>query len=168
MEDSMYQASIPVFVRALNNLDHILAKGMEHASENDIDPAVFFGARLAPDMFPLSRQVQVATDFVLRGTARLAGQDPESTADNEQTCSQLRERVAKAIETLQRYSRADIDGSENRRIELRLPIGDMTFQGRDFLHYFVLPNLYFHITTVYNILRHNGVKLGKPDFLGRP
>ncbi|MDH3588306.1 MAG: DUF1993 domain-containing protein [Gammaproteobacteria bacterium] len=163
---SMYQASVPVFKTALRNLDAILARGVQHAEEHDIDPAVLLEARLFPDMFTLCRQVQVASDFALRGACRLAGQEPKSTADTETTFGELRARIATALDTLDSYRPEQIDGSEERVIHLKLPIGEMDFDGKHFLQYFVLPNLFFHVTTAYNILRHNGVPLGKTDFLG--
>lgn len=166
MSISMYEASVPVLQRALSNLDAILVKAVDHAGRHDIDPAVLLDSRLYPDMFPLSRQVQLVTDFALRGACRLAGNEPASVADDEKTVDELRARIGGAIEQLGQYQPEQIDGSEGRQISLKLPIGDMTFDGKAFLQYFVLPNVYFHVTTAYNILRENGVPLGKPDFLG--
>lgn len=166
MSVSMYEASVPVLQRALRNLDGILDKGYEHAVRHDIDPAVLLNTRLYPDMFTLGRQVQLVTDFSLRGVCRLAGEEPVSVADDETTFDALRARIASAIEQLGAYGPEQIDGSETRQIHLKLPIGDMTFDGKTFLQYFVLPNVYFHVATAYNILRENGVPLGKTDFLG--
>ena len=166
MSISMYHSSVPVFKRALQNLDAILEKGVNHAENHDIDPAVLFDSRLYPDMFPLSRQVQIATDFALRGACRLAGQEPGSTPDNETSIAELRGRVAAALAKLDEYQPGQIDGSEDLAIHLKLPMGEMDFDGKTFLQYFVLPNLFFHVTTAYNILRHNGVALGKTDYLG--
>ena len=163
---SMYKASIPVFSRNLRNLDAILAKGAAHAEQHGIDPSVLINARLFPDMFPLVRQVQIATDIILRGAARLAGQEPASDPDNESSFDELRKRLDKALDTLESYKPEQIDGGEAREILLKLPSGEMKFDGQTFLLGFVLPNMYFHITTTYNILRHNGVPLGKTDYLG--
>ncbi|MFL5349638.1 MAG: DUF1993 family protein [Hyalangium sp.] len=167
MSLSMYQASIPVFVRMLNNLSAILGKAAAHAEAKKIDPSVFIRDRLAPDMLPLSFQVQTASDMAKGCAARLAGIQPPSFPDTEATFPELKERVAKTLAFLQTVSAAQIDGSEDRNITLRPGGGrEYRFVGQSYLLTFVLPNFYFHITTAYNILRHNGVELGKQDFLG--
>ena len=164
---SMYQASVPSFIRALNNLAGVLAKGAVHAESRKIDPSVLLGSRLYPDMFPLVRQVQIATDMVKGGAARLAGLEPPPYADTETSFAELQARIARTIEFLKTIKPEQIDGSETRAIALVNRFGTLNFVGIDYLNDFVLPNLYFHAATAYNILRHNGVELGKQDFLGR-
>ncbi|HEY8277486.1 MAG TPA: DUF1993 domain-containing protein [Methyloceanibacter sp.] len=163
---SMYQASIPVFIRALGNLSKILDKGGAFAEARKIDPSVLINSRLAPDMYPLSRQVQLASDFAVRGAARLAGVDIPSNPDVETTFAELQARIAKARDFVKTLSAAQIDGSETKK--LTIPVGgkELVFTGQDYLFNFVLPNLFFHNTAAYLILRHNGVELGKMDFLG--
>ncbi|MGD1976723.1 MAG: DUF1993 domain-containing protein [Gammaproteobacteria bacterium] len=167
MTISMYSASIPVCIRMLNNLVGILEKGAGHCRENDIDESVMVGARLFPDMFPLARQVQIASDIAKRGGARLAGLEPDAVEDNEKTFDELIERVRNVIAFLDTLEPEQIEGSEDRPITFRLRGSDVTMAGQVFLLNFVMPNVYFHITTAYDILRHNGVVLGKPDYLGR-
>lgn len=166
MSLSMYQASVPVFVSKLENLTAILDKAAAHAEAKKIDPAVFINARLAPDMFPLSRQVQIATDIVKGGAARLAGIDVPSFEDKETSFDELQARIAKTVAFLHSVTAEQIDGSEERKISLKFGSQEFHFSGQDYLLDFVLPNLYFHITTAYAILRHNGVAIGKKDFLG--
>ena len=166
MNLSMYQASIPTFIRALNNLSAILTKAEAHAAAKKIDPSVFINARLAPDMFPLSRQIQIASDGVKGCAARLAGIDVPSFADTETTFAELQTRIAKTITFLQSVTAAHIDGSEERAISLKVGPRELSFKGQDYLLSFVIPNVYFHITAAYAILRHNGVEIGKMDFLG--
>jgi len=166
MSLSMYQASVPVFIRLLGNLSAILDKAAAHAEAKKIDPSVFINARLAPDMFPLNRQVQIASDGVKSCAALLAGIEVPSYADTETTFPELQERIAKTVAFLQSVSAAQIDGSEDRTITLRRRDKETHFQGQPFLLTYVLPNFYFHLTTAYAILRHNGVELGKRDFLG--
>ncbi|MGH8352344.1 MAG: DUF1993 domain-containing protein [Pseudomonas sp.] len=166
MSLSMYQASIPVFVRQLGNLSAILGIAAAHAEAKKIDPSVFIDARLAPDMFPLSRQVQIACDGVKSGAALLAGLEAPSYADDETSLSELQERIAKTLAFLQGVDAAQIDGSEERTVTLRRRDKETHFQGQAFLLDHVLPNFYFHLTTAYAILRHNGVEIGKRDFLG--
>jgi uncharacterized protein len=168
MAISMYQASAPVLINSLRNLKNILQKAQAHAETKKIDPSVFVGARLAPDMFPLSRQVQIATDMSKSCVARLAGTEPPKWEDNEKTFEELYARIDKAIEYAKGFKAAQIDGSEERDVVLKSPRGEMKFKGQPFLAYFVLPNFFFHVTTAYNILRHNGVELGKMDFIGPP
>lgn len=163
---SMYQASIPVFERMLRNLSAILTKAAAHAEARKIDPSVFINARLAPDMFPLSRQVQIATDGVKGCAARLAGIEVPSYPDTETTFAELQARIAKMLAFLQTVSAAQIDGSEERPVNLKAGKKELNFKGQDYLLFFVLPNLYFHVTAAYAILRHNGVEIGKMDFLG--
>ena len=163
---SMYQASIPAFIRQLGNLSKILDKASAHAESRKIDPAVFINARLAPDMYPLSRQVQIASDVVKGCAARLAGIEVPSYVDNETTFSELRARIERTVDFLQSVSAAQIDGSEERTVTLKLHGKDAHFAGQPYLLNFVLPNFYFHISVAYAILRHNGLEIGKMDFLG--
>ena len=166
MSLTMYQASIPSFVRMLGNLSAILDKAVVHAEAKKIDPAIFVNARLAPDMYPLNRQVQIATDIVKGCAARLAGIDVPSYTDNETTFAELQARIAKTTAFLQSVSAAEIDGSEERKITLKFGSREVNFLGQAYLLDFVYPNFHFHLTTTYAILRHNGVELGKMDYIG--
>lgn len=168
MSISMHQAAVPVLARTLNNLINILEKGAAHAAAKKIEPAVLLNSRLFPDMFALTRQVQIACDMSKGAVARLAGDEPVKFEDNESTFEDLIARVRKVIAIVEGYKAAQIDGSEGRDIVLKSPRGDMNFKGLNYLQGFVLPNVYFHVTTTYNILRHNGVELGKMDFIGQP
>lgn len=163
---SMYQASTPVFIRMLGNLSKILDKGFMFAETKKIDPSVLINARLAPDMFPLSRQVQIATDGVKGCVARLAGIEVPSFPDTETTFPELQARIKKTIDFLHTVGADKIDGSEERTINLKAGKRELTFKGQAYLLNFVLPNLYFHVTTTYAILRHNGVEIGKMDYIG--
>jgi len=166
MSLTMYQASIPVFVRMLDNLSGILDKAAAHAEAKKIDPAIFINARLAPDMFPLSRQVQIATDMVKGCAARLAGVEVPSYDDNESTFSELQARIAKTKAFIESVSASQVDGSEERKITLKFGSKELNFLGQAYLLDFVLPNFHFHLTTTYAILRHNGVEIGKKDYTG--
>jgi hypothetical protein len=166
MSLSMYQASIPVFIRMLGNLSTIIDKAAAHAETKKIDPTVLIKDRLAPDMLPFSFQVQTATDVAKGCAARLGAIEAPSFADTESTFPELKARIAKTIDFLQSVKAAQIDGSEERNVTLKLRVGELQFKGQDYLLHFALPNFYFHLTTAYNILRHNGVELGKQDFLG--
>ena len=166
MSLSMYQASIPAFIKILNNLSAILDKAASHAEAKKIDLSVFVNARLFPDMFPVSRQIQIATDAVKGCAARLAGVEPPSFPDTESTFPELKARIAKTVAFLESFKPAQIDGSEERKIALKVGGQDLTFLGQPYLFTFVIPNFYFHVTTAYDILRHNGVEIGKRDFLG--
>jgi len=165
---SIYDASIPVLMRGLTNLSAILTKAEASAEARKIDPAVLLASRLAPDMFPLSRQVQIVSDGAKGGAARLAGVEAPSFPDTETTFAELQERITKTVAYLDSLKAEQFDGAESREIVLKTPNGDFSFTGRSFLLTFVLPNSFFHVTTAYNILRHNGVDLGKFDYLGRP
>ena len=168
MAISMYQASVPTFIRMLNNLTGVLAKGASHAEARKIDPAVLVNSRLFPDMFPLTRQVQIATDNAKGGAARLAGLEPPKYEDNESSFPELIARIDKTVAYLKTFKPEQIDGSEERTITLKLGKETLTFQGLPYLLNRVLPNIYFHSVTAYNILRHNGVDVGKKDYLGKP
>jgi hypothetical protein len=164
----MYQASIPVFLRMLGNLSNILEKAEAYAEAKKIEPSILINARLAPDMFPLSRQIQIATDGVKGCAARLAGVEVPSYPDTESTFPELQARIEKTAAFLQTFKAAQIDGSEERPITLKLGGKDRSFMGQPYLLNFVLPNLYFHITVAYAVLRHNGLDIGKMDYLGEP
>lgn len=166
MTISMYQSSIPVFIRQLENLSAILTKAAAHAEAKKIDQSVFITARLFPDMFPLSRQVQIACDSVKAGAARLAEVELPSFADTEVTFPELQERIAKTVQFLQSLKAEQIDGKEDLKITYTQRGKESNFIGQPYLLNYVLPNLYFHITATYAILRHNGVEIGKKDYLG--
>jgi hypothetical protein len=163
---TMSQASIPTFTRILNSLSAILDKGAAHAKSSGGDAAALLQARLAPDMFPLVRQVQIATDHAKGAAARLSGREPPKYEDNEASFEELKARIAKALDFVKGVPTAEIDGSEEKPITLTVGGNPMTFTGRVYLLHFALPNFYFHVTTAYDILRHNGVPLGKRDFIG--
>jgi uncharacterized protein len=167
MKISMYQVSMPVFKRMLSNLAEILQKGALYAEAKKIDPAVLIASRLYPDMFALARQVQVATDTAKGCAARLAGKEIPKYEDNEATFPELIARVKKTVAFLDTFKPEQIDGTEDRSITLKLRSGDLTFTGISYLLHFAMPNFYFHVTTAYDILRHNGVEIGKMEFLGR-
>ncbi len=168
MTISMYQASVPPLMRSLNNLAAILEKGAAHAEAKKIDPAVLINSRLYPDMFPLVRQVQIASDIARKGAARLAGLEAPKVEDDETTFPQLIARLEKTTAYLETLTPDQIDGSEEKSITLPVGKDTMTFEGLSYLLYFILPNVYFHVTTTYDILRHCGVELGKGDYLGKP
>ncbi|MFB4368689.1 MULTISPECIES: DUF1993 family protein [unclassified Pseudomonas] len=163
---SMHSITIPVFTRQLTNLSTILGIAAANAEARKIEQSVLLGSRLAPDMFPLSRQVQIACDTVKSAAALLAGVEVPSHADDETSFAELQARIAKTLEFVQGIRAAQLDGSEDRTVTLKRRDKETHFQGLAFLQDHVLPNLYFHITTTYAILRHNGVELGKRDFLG--
>lgn len=168
MTISMYQASAPCFVRILRNLDAILTKAQAHAVAKKIDPSVLLNARLFPNMFPLTRQVQIACDHAKGAVARLAGVDVPKYEDTEQTFEELQARIAKTIGFVESLAAGQIDGSEDREIALKVGGHDMTFKGLPYLLGFALPNFYFHVVTAYDILRHNGLEIGKRDYIGNP
>jgi hypothetical protein len=163
---SMYQASMPNFIRGLNNLSAILHKAVMHAEAKKIDPSVFVNARLAPDMFPLARQIQIVSDGAKGCAARLAGVEVPSYPDTETTFPELQDRIAKTVDFLKSFKPEQIDGSEEKTIELKVGPRELKFKGQEYLTHFVVPNFYFHITAAYAILRHNGVEIGKRDYLG--
>jgi len=166
MTISLYQASVPVFVRMLTNLSAILDKAAQHAVQRKIEPSVLLGTRLFPDMFPLLRQVQLTADFAKGTVARLAGAEVPKFPDTEASFDDLKARIARTIDFVKTFKPAQIDGSEAR--EITIPIGGQphTFKGQSYLLHQAMPNFYFHATTTYAILRHCGVELGKRDFLG--
>src|SRR5262249_39160961 len=166
MSLSMYQASIPAFVQMLNNFSAILDKAKAHATSCKIDPEVLLNYRLAPDMFPFVRQLQIAADLAKGAAARLAGVEVPKHDDTEKTFADLKARLTKTLTFVQSFKPSDINGSEDRDIRLTLGEHTMSFKGQPYLVHFVMPNFYFHCATAYDILRHCGVELGKRDFIG--
>lgn len=162
----MYQASAPQFAKMLNNLLVILQKGEEFAASKGMDEKELVESRLIADMFPLSKQVQIACDQVKNGMARLAGIEPPKYDDQETTLAQLRERVTKTLLFLQSIQPEQIDGTEEKKIEFSIQTYHFEFVGAQYLLTWLIPNFYFHVTTTYDILRHHGVAIGKTDFLG--
>ena len=168
MKISMHLASAPRFVNSLKNLSAILDKASAHAEAKKIDPLVLTSLRLYPDMFPLSRQVQIACDTAKGAVARLAGVEPPKHEDTEKTFEELQGRIAKTLEFIDTVKPAQVDGSEDKEIVLKLGPREVQWKGMQYLLGFALPNFYFHVATAYAILRHNGVELGKRDFIGNP
>ena len=167
MSFDLHAASVPVLIHALKTLSAILKKAAAHAKATGIDPAVLLDARLFPDMFPLVRQVQIATDMSKGGAARLAGVENPAFPDTERSFSELQDRLDRTLAFLRRVKRSQMAGAESRPVSLQVGGSPVSFaRGQDYLTGWVLPNVYFHIATAYNILRHNGVALGKRDFLG--
>ncbi len=167
MKISMYDATVKPGIRMMANLAALLEKAAQHAEARKIDPEVFVSARLAPDMFPLARQVQVASDSVKLGAARLAGVEAPSFEDNEKTLPELVERARKTARFLETLKPEQFEGAEARAVRWKTRSTEREMQGLAYLLHQVLPNLHFHCTTAYDILRHNGVELGKMDYLGR-
>ena len=166
MPITMHSASVPVFVRMLGNLGQWLDKAEAHAAAKKFDPSVYLSARLAPDMLPFTRQIQIACDGAKFAAARLAGVDSPKFEDNETSFAELRERVRKVMDYVQSVPAAQIDGSDAREISLPQRSGEpLLFTGEAYLKHFVLPNFFFHATTTYALLRHAGVDVGKRDFL---
>jgi len=168
MAFTLYDASIPQFLRGFGQLSAILDKAAAHAEAKKIDPAVFVNARLAPDMYPLARQIQAASDAAKFAAARLAGVEAPSFADDEATLGELQQRIAKTVAFLNGIDASAIAGQEGREIVLKRATGDIHLTGATYLQGLALPNFYFHLVTAYDILRHNGVALGKSDYLGKP
>ena len=162
----MYKSSIPVFIHNLNNLSEILKKAADHSEAKKIEPAVFINARLFPDMLPLVRQVQIASDACKASAARLAEIEIPSFEDNEMSFADLQERILKTIKFLKTIEPQQIDGKEELKINYTQHGKERNFVGLPYLLNWALPNLFFHITTAYAILRHNGVEIGKKDYLG--
>ena len=167
MAFSIYEASIPVYLRQLNALSAILAKAAAYSAERKIDPAALINARLYPDMIPLAGQVQSACNHARRGAARLSGAEPERVEDKESTFAELQALIARTVESLKRMDPKKMEGMETGTVTF--PSGDRktTMSAPDYLHHFSMPNFYFHVTTAYAILRHNGLEIGKADFMGQ-
>ena len=164
----MYQASAPRFANILRNLSAILDKAEAHCAAKKIEPTALTSYRLFPDMFPLTRQVQIACDTAKGAVARLAGVDIPKHEDTEQTFAELKARIARTLDFIESISAAKIDGSDEKEIVLQMRSGERRFKGMQYLLGHAYPNFYFHVTTAYNILRHNGVEVGKQDFIGKP
>ncbi len=162
----MHSMSVPVFAKTLGNLSAVLDKAAAHAEAKKIDPAVLLASRLYPDMFPLTKQVQLACDFAKGTVARLAGQEPPKYDDNETTIAALKARIAKTVDYVQGFKAAQFAGAEEREVQMKIRDQTLTFKGLPYLAHMALPNFFFHATTAYDILRHNGVELGKRDFIG--
>lgn len=168
MTISMYQASVPRFVNILGNLSNILDKAQAHIDAKKIEPSVLTQYRLFPDMLPMSVQVQIACDAAKGVVARLAGLDIPAYEDNEKTLADLKARIAKTVTFIQSVPAAQIDGTEDKDIVVKRGEKETHYKGMQFLLGHAVPNFYFHVSTTYNILRHNGVEIGKRDFLGNP
>lgn len=166
MAISVYDLTITTLSRMLQNLDRIVTQAEEHATARNIDPQVLIQARLYPDMLPFVAQIRIATDTAKGAAARLAGTELPRWPDEEATFGELHERIQKAIDFLATFTPEQFDGAEERPIEMKLPKTTLNFSGREYILGFVLPNFYFHVTTAYDILRHNGIVLGKRDYLG--
>ena len=162
---SMHAVSAPIFVRNLNNLASMLSKAEQQAKTKGYDPAVLLNQRLAPDMFPLTKQIQIACDHAKGCVARLAGEPPEVMEDTETTFAELQARIKKVLGIVQSYKPEQFDGSETREITIKIPNSEFKFSGLDYVNHWAMPNFYFHATMAYAILRHNGIDLGKRDFL---
>lgn len=167
MTISMYAASVPVFKRNLGNLSAILGKAAAHCAASNITEPAMLQARLFPDMFTLSKQVQVAADFAKAGVGRLAGVEPPKFDDTEQTFADLKARIEKTIAYIETFTLGQIDGTEETQVSYMMGKFPIDMKGQAYLLGFILPNFYFHYTTAYNLLRHNGLALGKGDFIGR-
>lgn len=163
---TIYDATVIPLKRALTNLSHILEKGEAYAIAKKIDPSVLINARLFADMYPLSRQVQIAADMCKGGVARLAGVEIPKYDDTESTFAELQMRITKTIAFIDTIQPMQLEGAESRDIVMTVRQVELSFKGQAYVLKWVMPNVYFHVTTTYNILRHNGVELGKPDFLG--
>ena len=168
MNISMYQASVPRLVNVLGNLSAILDKAQAHIDAKKIDPAALTGFRLFPDMLPMSKQVQIASDTAKGVIARLAGVEIPVYEDNEVTLADLKARIAKTVAFIQTFTPAQIDGTEDKEIVIKRGDKETRYTGMQFLLGHAVPNVYFHVTTTYSILRHNGVEIGKRDYLGNP
>lgn len=166
MSISMYDISVKTFTRMLPNLSGLIEKATAYAEAKKFDGKVLFDARLAPDMLPFVSQVRIACDFAKGCTARLAGFEPTKHEDNETSLAELKARVAKALDFIRSVKPEQLAGSENRDITHVMRVMTLNMKGLPYVTVFVLPNFYFHVTTAYNILRHNGVDLGKRDFVG--
>jgi hypothetical protein len=168
MSITMYSASVPVFVRMLENLGVWLDKAQAHAEARKFDSANYLGLRLAPDMLTLAQQVQTACDAAKFGVSRLAGVDAPKFEDNETSLAELKARVTKTLDFIQSVPAAALEGTEAKDVTVPRRSGSLTLQGEPYLKHFVLPNFFFHVTTAYALLRHAGVEIGKMDYLGAP
>ncbi len=167
MTISMYAASVPVFKQILGSLSDLLDKADAHAAAKKIDPNALLQARLFPDMFPLTRQIIIAADFAKGACARLAGAEVPKYEDTEQSFAELKARIAKTLAFIDTLARDRIDGSEERDITTSAGPNSKSFKGQTYLLNYALPQFFFHATTAYAILRHNGIEIGKKDFMGK-
>lgn len=167
MPISMYQASVPVFIKTLSNLSGILDKSAVFATAKKIEQSVLLGYRLAPDMLAMIRQIQIACDFAKGATARLAGVEVPAWEDTEKSIDDLKIRIQRTIDFCKGFAATQIDGSEDRDIQVKVAGNPVTYKGQPYLLHSVLPNFFFHTTTAYDILRHCGVEIGKRDFIGQ-
>jgi hypothetical protein len=165
MKISVHSVSVDLLANGLANLSYLLEKGQAHAVARKYDPALLLAARLAPDMFPLTRQVQIACDIAKFGVARLAGVEAPKFEDKEQTFEELRTRIGRTIDFIKGVPAGGLEGSEDRVIKVSVRERTLEFKGLDYLVRWVIPNAFFHLTTAYAILRHGGVEIGKNDFL---
>lgn len=163
---SLYDATVPAFLQILGSLSGLLTKAEAHCNNKNINPDVLLGARLYPDMLPLTRQVQIACDFAAKSCARLTQSEVPTTPDTEKSFEELRQRLARTIEYVKSFKPTQFDGAETRDVSFAAGPTTMTLKGQQFLSNYALPNFYFHATTTHGILRHNGVEIGKRDFLG--
>jgi uncharacterized protein len=163
---SFYDAAVPAYLQILGALSGILGKAEAHCKAKNIQEEVLLSARLYPDMFPLARQIQTACDFAAKGCARLTGSEVPNTPDTEKSFADLQARIARTIEYVKSYKPAQFDGADARDVTFPAGGGNMTMKGQQFLSSFSFPNFYFHAATAHGILRHNGVEIGKRDFLG--
>ena len=168
MKISMHAMSVDVFTHALGSLSAFLEKGQAHATQKKFEPAVLLASRLAPDMFPLTRQVQLACDLAKNSIARLVGQEPPRFPDTETSFEELHARIARTIDYLKSVPSSALEGAETRDLKVPTRGETLEFKGLAFLQHWAIPNVFFHVTTAYLILRHNGVEIGKRDFLGNP
>ncbi len=167
MSVSIYDLSVPVFIHTLGNLKSILQKALASAESRKFDPGILAGARLYPDMLPLARQVQIASDAAKSAAARLCGTEPPKYEDNETTVPELIARVDKTLDFLKGFKREQFEGAETRTVHFKNPRSEHTFSGLVFLRHWALPNFFFHVTTTYALLREAGVEIGKADYLGK-
>jgi hypothetical protein len=164
---SFYDATVPAFLQILNSLSGLLNKAETHCAAKNIQPEVLLSARLFPDMLPLSKQIQLASDFATKGCARVTHSEVPSTPDTEKTFAELQQRLAKTIDYVKGFTPAQFEGMETRDVKFPAgPNNTMTLKGQQFISHFAFPNFYFHAATAHGILRHNGVEIGKRDFLG--
>ena len=164
---SFYDATVPAFLQILNSLSGLLTKAEAHCEARKIQPEVLLNARLFPDMLPLSKQIQLASDFAAKGCARLSHSEVPTTPDTEKTFAELKARLAKTIEYVKAFKPEQFEGGDTK--DVTFPVGpnnSMTLKGQQFLNGFAFPNFYFHAATTHGILRHSGVEIGKRDFLG--
>ncbi len=166
MTCGLYDVSVPVFTRMLRAQSALLDKLVADCAARNVDPAVLLQSRLYPDMFPLVQQVQLACDFAKGASARLAGVPVPAFPDDEKTVDELKARIAKVIAFVESVSKADVDAGQERDITIKLRDRTVDLKGLDYLNHMAMPNFYFHCTTAYAIMRHNGVVIGKRDFIG--